>query len=173
MKAIDLGPGQICLVDDEDYELVASAGSWIARIVGRTKYAQRNIRRDGTWTTQYLHVLLTGWAITDHINGNGLDNRRANLRPATFRENAQNRRRNVTSQVPYKGVRTPLGPNRGWVARIQVRGRRIWLGTYATAEAAALAYDAAARDHFGEFAALNFPLVGERWALSPAEGDAS
>jgi hypothetical protein len=110
-----------------------------------------------------MHKLLTGWPQTDHINGNGLDNRRCNLRPVTSQQNRANQRKTRgTSQ--FKGVYLRRR-ERNWEAAIKVNRRRIYLGTFSSEVEAARAYDAAARHHFGEFAALNFPRVGERLAL--------
>jgi hypothetical protein len=102
----------------------------------------------------------------DHINGDTLDNRRANLRLCTKAENRRYRRKlTVTSTSPYKGVSfrprsslvSKLLP---WIARIG-GARRRELGRYATAEEAARAYDAAAVDQWGAFARRNFPDTTE------------
>lgn len=95
--------------------------------------------------------------LTDHINGNPLDNRRANLRLATTAQNAWNMRKHRGESV-YKGVsnsRSHKGPKH-WRARIRHHGREILLGYFATEIEAARAYDEAARRLFGEFAFTNF-----------------
>jgi hypothetical protein len=93
----------------------------------------------------------------DHINHNGLDNRKANLRPATHTQNVWHRRRfNRSTLSGYKGVDQPPGSKR-WRARITVNGKRIYLGSFQSKIAAARAYDDAARKHYGRFAAPNFP----------------
>jgi AP2 domain/HNH endonuclease len=92
----------------------------------------------------------------DHINGNGLDNRRTNLRPATSAENARNRRSQRGSSSPYKGV-SWIRSRRNWRANLRVGDRLIHLGSYTDPADAARAYDAAALKYFGEFARLNFP----------------
>jgi hypothetical protein len=113
-------------------------------------YARRS---EGKWNKLYMHRELTGWALVDHKNRDGLDNRRGNLRPASKSQNAANAPRRSDSTNQFKGVRPSSGGRPSWVARIQNRH----LGTFPTEEAAALAYDAAARETFGEFAWLNFP----------------
>jgi hypothetical protein len=92
--------------------------------------------------------------LIDHKNGDSLDNRKENLRIATYRQNSQNKRKinkNTTSQ--YKGVsrfRT------GWHATIRVNGKCISLGIFSDEKEAALIYDKNAKEFFGEFACTNF-----------------
>lgn len=90
----------------------------------------------------------------DHINGNGLDNRRANLRLATSSQNGANRRRASNNSSGYKGVSWNRVTGK-WQAMIRVNKRQINLGSYATPEAAHQAYCEAAQKHFGEFARFN------------------
>lgn len=83
----------------------------------------------------------------DHINGNGLDNRRENIRLATTSQNCMNRHARL---VAYKGV--TQSSKTTWRAKIKVNGRPIYLGSFSTPEEAALAYADAADETFGEFA---------------------
>jgi len=157
---IPLPQGFVAMVDLEDYDHVMAGGSWRVS-TGRwsTRYAMRHIKRaDGKRSTQQMHTLLTGWPLVDHIDGNGLDNRRSNLRPATNAENQRNRGPNRNNSSGFKGVSWQKGKQK-WQAGIVVDGRRHFLGYHATAEEAALAYDIAALESFGEFAWLNFPAV--------------
>lgn len=159
---IPLSKGYIAIVDAVDADRV-SHYQWSAQPVGSTVYAQRSLKRDdGAWTTQRMHQLLTGYAITDHRNGNGLDNRRANLREATQGQNLFNQRRKRGASG-FKGV-TWWKRDSKWKAQISAAGTNHHLGYYQTKEEAARVYDAAARDLHGEFATLNFPLAGERAA---------
>lgn len=89
----------------------------------------------------------------DHINGNGLDNRKVNLRQATAAENARNSRKNKKSASRYKGV--VLRPNGKYRARIRVDGKLKSLGDYYSETAAAIAYNVEAKRQFTEFALLN------------------
>lgn len=99
-----------------------------------------------------MHNWLTGWARVDHINRDGLDNRKGNLRPTTAVLNSANR--GGWSKHGYKGVFQQT--NGRWAARAGDRGKH-YLGTYDTIEEAALAYDRAATGLYGESALLNFP----------------
>jgi hypothetical protein len=93
----------------------------------------------------------------DHINGDGLDNRRSNLRLATGSQNQGNsrkRRDGVTSQ--YRGVSWNKRAGK-WQALLRREGKLQYLGYFSDEEAAARAYDAAALEQWGSFARLNFP----------------
>lgn len=157
---IPLTRGKVAIIDNEDAALI-SQYKWQADRDGRTWYARRTISLPGGGRkTQKMHQLITGHPRTDHRNGDGLDNRRANLRRATKAQNNRNRRKTI-GYSKYKGV--GWHENR-WCAQIKVNGKKIHLGRFISEEDAARAYDAAARREFGEFAALNFPQPGERGA---------
>jgi hypothetical protein len=169
MKTVPLGgkiaAGRVARVDDADYELVMQH-QWSGwkdrrrRSSANHMYAMTNIMRDGKKTTIRMHQLITGWPLTDHRNGDGLDNQRHNLRVATERQNALNSRPRPGSSR-FKGVRWHRQAGR-WQARIRSEGKARELGFYRDEEDAARAYDAAARELFGEFAYLNFPDSYER-----------
>lgn len=152
MKEIPLSRGLVALVDDADYASVMAAGPWHAYPGHLTLYARHSISATRQIT---LHSFLTGWPITDHQNGNGLDNRRSNLRAATTSQNNANARVRRDNTSGYKGV--AYIPKSGkWRAYIGNPQRH--LGHHDTAEQAAHAYDVAAVARFGEFAILNLPL---------------
>jgi hypothetical protein len=99
----------------------------------------------------------------DHKNGNGLDNRRDNLRKATATENNRNRMKlRAPCASKYKGVWRHYDK---WGAAIWDKGKSIKLGRFDTEAKAAEAYDAAARRLHGEFARVNFPINGEQSAI--------
>lgn len=104
----------------------------------------------------------------DHVNGDTLDNRRENLRCATKDQNQQNRRKTGRASSQWKGV-WRHHQNETWCAEIKVNKEKIGLGSFKSEEAAARAYDAAARRWFGEFARLNFPRANERATIARIE----
>ena len=153
MKEIRLTQGKIAIVDDEDFELV-SQYRWHAVKSRNTFYAATKCPLP---TGPKMHALLMGkqpgYQI-DHIDGNGLNNQRHNLRFVTAAQNAANTNPYRTNTSGYKGVMWRKYLNK-WEVRIKVNGKRISLGYYTDKEAAARAYDAAAKEHFGDFARVN------------------
>ncbi|MBA7655390.1 hypothetical protein ES703_63294 [subsurface metagenome] len=96
--------------------------------------------------------------LVDHINYNGLDNRKANLRLATLTQNNRHTRRTMNpGSSKYKGV-CWYNREKRWAVRITANGKNIPLGYFKDEIEAAKAYDKAARKYHGDFAALNFPL---------------
>jgi len=93
----------------------------------------------------------------DHVNHNGLDNRRSNLRLATIQENQFNRQiQKTTKSSQYKGVSWETKQNK-WRPSIKFNNQNIHLGSFTSEEDAARAYDKVAKELFGEFCCLNFP----------------
>lgn len=125
------------------------------------RYAARKSVNGGVSRQQLMHRIilarklgrpLTAGMVVDHINGDGLDNRRANLREATQMDNMRNVRPRMGGTSPYKGVRR-LGPHT-WEARLDEQA----LGYFDTEVDASFAYDKAALAAYGQFARLNHPL---------------
>lgn len=146
---IPLTRGAFALVDEADYPTVA-ASTWTLGPGG--KYARRGMPGN---RSEWLHRVIAGAPIgvdVDHVDGDGLNNRRSNLRFASDSENLCNRGPNQGRR--FKGV---LRRRDKWRARIEKGDTREWLGTFETEEDAARAYDAAAKRLHGVFARLNFP----------------
>ena len=155
-------PNLFALVDEEDYERV-SQHRWHPSKDGRTFYARHTTawREDGRqrFRAIMMHRFILGTEAgvkIDHENGNGLDNRRCNLRIATTAQNGMNRRMKEATKTGYKGVVFAKRVGQ-FQAGITFGGKQIWLGYHATAESAARAYDAKAKELYGDFARLNFP----------------
>ncbi len=147
---IPLSRGKFAKVDPEDAERVLAMAPWQCTKSG---YAIKILWKSRT----YLHRMLIDAPAefqVDHINGDKLDNRKSNLRLATSLQNRHNTPPHRDSRSGYKGVSFN---GKRWRARIGSNGRYRALGYFDTREEAAVAYDAAARELFGEFAWLNFP----------------
>lgn len=156
MKKIELTQGKFTIVDEADY---AELNKFNWHYAGG--YARRNMRLpNGKRKIVFLHRELMqtpeGYE-TDHINGDRLDNRRENLRIVTKNQNQRNTKpRKGTSE--YKGVsyyKSKRHKTGYWVARIQVDGKVKRLGYFKTEKEAAIAYNKAAKAHYGEYARLN------------------
>lgn len=159
MKQIKLTRGKWAMVDDSDYESL-SQFKWYAKRGAHTYYAVREKYIVGQRLHPKrlrMHRVVIGASPdmqVDHINGDGLDNRRVNLRECTNAENQHNRRVTPRGSSRYKGV---YMHRKKWAAHITNNYKTIYLGLFDTEYAAAQAYDAAARRMFGDFARPNFP----------------
>ncbi len=161
MKRISLTQGKFALVDDEDFDRIDQY-NWHF-----DKYAMRGVGIPGSKRTKHVRMaqeILNTSEIVDHKDGSTLNNQKNNLRIATEIQNLQNRRKTkskVTSK--YKGVSKHREKWRALIYPQNVFGEsiKISLGIFVIKEEAAKAYDKAARYHFEEFAALNFPEEDE------------
>lgn len=162
MRTIDITQEKVALVDNEDYEFL-SQFSWHAMKGGNNLYAIRSIKLpSGRWTERAMHrdiLDLPEGMMIDHRDGNGLNNQRCNLRPANHQQNMANRKMHKNNTSGYKGVRLE---RERWRARINFDGKKISIGSYDDPVEAAVAYDMAAIELFGEFARLNFPAGGQQ-----------
>lgn len=153
-------PDAYALVDESDAHLVDHL-FWSAQPRHKTWYATANYQDENGRATVYLHKVIMGdtrGLTVDHINGNGLDCRRCNLRLATFIQNNANRGIRSDSGFQFKGVNLRRFRTMDrWRAGIGINGKQVHLGHFDTAEEAARAYDRAALAAYGEFAYLNFP----------------
>ena len=180
-RKIPLTQGHFAIVDPQDYPQLSKYKWRLCRTKGKNVlYAERSVRlpngkysrilmhrqivenmlsapstQNSKLKTQNYHRYLSDGYVIDHVNTSGLDNRRANIRPATVAQNAWNsKKRNPRSG--YKGVW--FAKDKGmWRASIICHGRRMHLGYFKDKIAAAKAYDAAAIKYHKEFARPNFP----------------
>ena len=156
MKKIPLTRGQYAIVDDIDYGKLMKYKWQCAKSAGYC-YASR-----AKWNGKYCSSVQMHRQIlnapknkyVDHINGNGLDNRRKNLRIATNSQNLMNSKIFNTNTSGYRGVGWDKKEKK-WKARITQNQKHKFLGYYLTKEDAAKAYNHAAKKLFGSFAKVN------------------
>ena len=156
MKTIPLHNGMVAIVDDEDYETLAFGRAWQAQKSKTGFYAARSKWGKAKSTKEYMHRTIMRakkGQYVDHISGNGLDNRKANMRLCSNQENSRNQRKRAGSSA-YKGV-SWYKKRQCWRAHIVVDNRQLHLGYHPTEIEAAVAYDAAAAKLFGDFARTN------------------
>ena len=156
---IMLTQGKVAIIDEEDMALVGGRRWYAHKRNGSFYTATMIYRADGTRTLLSMHQLFLPEAKQiDHINRDGLDNRRINLRMCTPTQNQHNRGPMQGSSSKYKGV--AWHKRRGkWQAYIKIGDKIRHLGVFTDELAAARAYDIAARQHFGEFARPNFDVL--------------
>lgn len=156
-REIPLTRGQVTIVDAADYDFLMQ-WKWFAKPNYKTWYARRSgLLPTGERKTFTLHrVLLDApeHLKVDHIDGNGLNNTRANLRLATHQQNLFNRGAGSNSRSGYKGVHWDYHTNK-WIVRVKVSGETFVFGVFDDVIEAARAHDKAAKELHGEFAWLN------------------
>lgn len=161
MKKIKLTKGQFALIDDEDYELLMQR-SWCTNDTANinTYYAMARVNGKIVQMHRFIlehHGLLDASKQIDHIDKNGLNNRKLNLRNVTQAQNIANRRRLRNNTSGYIGVHFCHGLKKPWRAMIRANKQKYDLGYFANAHEAAVERDKAALKYHGEFATLNFP----------------
>jgi len=159
-RKIPLTQGKFAVVDPEDYDRLTKykwhlaqspTGMYAARW---QRFANKNTRKRIWMHREVISVPKN--MVCDHINHNGLDNRKANLRAATISQNLCNRpKRKGKTRSKYKGLEWDKNQNK-WKVRVQHNGRKFYLGSFNSERAAARAYDAAAKKYHKEFANCNF-----------------
>ena len=158
MKEIQLTHGKVALVDDGDYEYL-NQWKWLAapHHTG-TWYVVRSVTCEGKKKSIRMHRLIMDTPPNmevDHIDHNGLNNQRSNLRNCTNSQNHMNRFPYKGRTSVYKGVYYKKS-EKGYVAKIKINQVVIWGGTFKSEIEAAHVYDELAKKYFGEFAVLNF-----------------
>ena len=158
-RRIPLTQGKYAIVDQDDFERL-NKHKWCVVKSKNTFYARRTKRAGKKYVSIMMHRQILhppGHLFVDHINHNGLDNRKANLRFATCAQNNYNRkhlRKNQSSK--YTGVSWRKQAKK-WIVLISYNGKKKFIGSFEDEIQAAKAYDKAAKKYHGEFASLNFP----------------
>ena len=156
MKIIPLTQGKVAMVDDEDYERIAKY-KWYALKNNSTYYAVHTTGdgKEQKTISMAREIMRTPKNLMpDHINHNGLDNRKDNMRNCNRTQNAHNSQKRKRCSSKYKGVHWASQIKR-WRAIIHYKKRKISLGCFSKEIEAALVYDEKARELFGEFANTN------------------
>ncbi len=159
MKRIDIStrkyPNSFALVDDADYDWLTSFGKWHLTKLNGKPYVMKSVTDKGPFLSMHRLIMGTPKGMqVDHIDNDGLNNQRSNLRICTNAENCMNRSAGSTNKFlsKYKGVQVIRN---SIVAYIYPNGGSEYLGSFKTHEDAARAYNEAAKRHYGKFARLN------------------
>lgn len=154
MKEITLTKGKTAIVDDEDFDLL-STWSWTARPSLNTSYGYRKVYVNKKYQTVHMHRFILGTEkMVDHIDHNGLNNQKTNLRICTHSQNMCNARKRKNSSSRYKGVYWNAEKKK-WHVRASFDGKKYNVGYYHNEIEAALAYNCTASFAQREFAYLN------------------
>jgi hypothetical protein len=156
-KLIPLTKNQHAIVDDEDYDFLMQWKWECDPGTGMVRCRQwRGQRYAGMILMHRLITNAPAGMQVDHINHNRLDNRHCNLRVCTHQENNFNRRSTPGSSSQFKGVSWSRRRSK-WHAVIDIDKKTRHIGYFTDEVEAAKAYDRKAKEHFGDFAYLNFP----------------
>ena len=160
-RLIRMAQPRYAKVDPADYKRLRGY-EWLTRKGKNSFYARRHVpgSKGRKESLIYMHqevIQVPAGMVIDHINHDGMDNRRANVRAATYSQNLYHRKkRSGAMYSKYKGVHWHKLHNK-WAARITFEKKTIDLGYFLSEINAARAYDDAAKIYHGEFASLNFP----------------
>jgi len=159
VKTIPLTLGKVALVDDEDYDelnkfkwYAHKDHNWERWYVVRHEYVNRKQK------TILMHQQITGFKhkMIDHVDRDGLNNKKSNLRPCTQSQNAKNRSMLKNNTSGLRGVHYDK-KRKKWIAQIEKDEKGIYLGGFIDKEDAGRAVDKKSKELYGEFVILNFP----------------
>lgn len=154
MKQIELTQGKFTQVDDENF-IHLNQFKWYAEKKSNSFYARRSFATEsGRQKKVYMHVEIMDFKGIDHIDHDGLNNQKSNLRQATTQQNGGNRKKSKNCSSNYKGVSWDK-QNKKWQTLIKYNNQAIFLGRFNNEIDAAKAYNEAAIEYFKEFANLN------------------
>jgi hypothetical protein len=162
MKLLPLTKDKFALVDDDDYYWL-SQWNWFAVEIKNTWYARRSKKKGVLRSNEkyeiYLHRIVMRCSnidfVIDHLDKNGLNNQKENLRICTKSENNKHTSSHKNSSSQYLGVSYDKNRNK-WSANLMNNGKKILFKRYNTEIEAAKAYDITAKTQFGVYANLNF-----------------
>lgn len=161
MRTIPLTKGYVTIVDEEDYDILAKH-RWFAdertmKSGEKKVYAYRSVQKDYKRLSVYMHRQILDAKrnqCVDHLNGNGLDNRRENIRLCNYSLNNHNRIKKRGTTSCYRGVCRIKGTDK-WQSTISINSKLQRIGTFDTQEQAAIAYNEKAIELRGDDALLN------------------
>lgn len=131
MKKIKLTQNKYALVDDEDFDRL-NQYRWQAELNGHVWYAKRRDNKNNKNIKMHRVIMKTPDGVkTDHMDRNGLNNQKSNLRICTDSENAWNRKKRIDNISGFKGVSYHRKTNK-WQARIMINGTDFYLGLFTT-----------------------------------------
>lgn len=153
-KIISLTNGHSALIDEVWFPIFSQFKWQVLKSKGNN-YCRSSIYADSKHSQELMHRIIMAalpHQLVDHINGNGLDNRRCNLRLCNFGQNAMNAKVRKNKESKYKGV---FRCQNKWCAKVRKNRKTVFLKAFNLEVDAAKAYNKAAAKHFGEFAFLN------------------
>lgn len=154
MKKIKLTQGKYTLVDDKDYKKLNRFKWCVGVYTDSLSYAMRSKKKNGRWISCCMQKEIIGIipknTVIDHIDGNGLNNQRKNLRIATVSQNGMNRKDNCNNVSGFRGVSYNKKAKK-WQSQTMSMGKPIYLGLYKDILEAANAYKMFANENYKNF----------------------
>ena len=153
MRLIALTQGKFAEVDDEDFDYL-NQWKWYATNRKTTWYAARKPKDRVFYMHREVLSLSDSKKQVDHVDSNGLNNQKINLRGCNQTQNNGNNRKRSDNKSGFKGVHHHSVYN-SWIAQIRFLGKKTHIGSFQNKKEAVLAYNERAKEIFGEFARIN------------------